>query len=66
MSYMFFFTAFLPLIPFYIFIELYFAFFVVVLVKRATRKMQGCHTLKEIRETQGQGCHSSSKKIFPE
>ena len=40
MRYIFlFFTAFLPLLPFYVIMELYIAFFVVVYVKRATRKM---------------------------
>ena len=41
MRYMFFyFTAFLPLLPFYAIIELYIAFFVVVLVKKAKRKCE--------------------------
>ena len=41
MRYMFLiFTAFLPLLPFYVIIELYIEFFVVVLVKRATRKYE--------------------------
>ena len=40
MIYMFlFFTMFLPLLPFYVTMGLDIVFFVVVLVKRATRKM---------------------------
>ena len=40
MRYMFlFFTAYLPLLPFYVIMEPYIAFFMVVLVKKATKKM---------------------------